>query len=404
MRTFAPLLLASLFLAGCDRTPQAPASKESQPAAEQSTVASTEQSWQQALLEEAQQAHAALQSATDQLALSIDQFLAEPNNDSHKAARDAWRQAHQAYKAVRFYQFLGLTPPAPEQSPQGSHPLLSRLDLHPLEPGYLDSVEGYPFSGLVYSESVPLTPESLNEQHQFSDTAYIVYGFHPIEFLLWGENRNQQTRRSWHDFQHPSQDPATAESNQSLNEHSTAKLRRRQLLSAITITLTQDIETLVQAWQVPNGSYASQFLKLSPKDQQTRVRHALIRTLQEDVNAPLKAALAIAKRQEAQPPESAFSQNGRGDLLATLGSLKIVLATRSTATLALTEEQQNTAAELYRRLLDEIAQLKAPLVDTVTPPKTEHLEQIRQTQALTAQLLELLDGKMSGPAQVQGSQ
>jgi len=384
LRIFLALLLTSVVLAGCDRTPPDTTSQKSQPATETEATEPASEEWPQALLQEAQRAHRALQEATEQLAQAVGLFLAEPGDDSLQAARDAWRHAHQAYKAVEVYQSLNLTPVETAPSPQFQvhHSLSSRLDLHPLEPGYLDAVEGYPYSGLVFAESVPITPESLNEQHQFSDTAYVVLGFHPVEFLLWGENRNQQSHRSWHDFERQSQEPSSQADDQG-----PAKLRRRQLLSIITNQLAQDIGILCQAWQLPEGHYPSQFLKLPPADQHNRIRRALLQTLEQEINAPLQAALVTTNPQDGQPPESVFSQNTQQDLLAVLDSVDQILSKSR----LLSPEGQEAVIQLSQQLRLEISQIQGPLFDA----KAEHQERLRQAQSLATAMLNKLSAEPS---------
>ncbi len=388
MRTPLALLLITFMLAGCDRPAQDSTPQSSQPATEAPTHEARSENWPQELLQDAQQAHQALQEATDQLARQVNAFLAEPGNDSHKAARDAWRTAHQAYKAVRIYQLLKLAPleEAPIPQAEVQHSLRSRLDLYPLEPGYLDRVEGYPFSGLVFSESVPITLDSLNEQHQFSDPNYVVFGFHPLEFLLWGESHSQQTRRSWHDFKRPPGESAPPQADdQATTEQGTAKLRRRQLLALITQKLAEDVAILAQAWQ-PGGHYPSQFLTLPPQEQYRRAHRAVIQVLDQEVSAPLQAALIAAKQQEAWQPESTFSQNSRGDLLASLNSVTKILP------LFVTESQQDLVSQLSQ-LQAEASKIKGPLFDASLPPQAEHLEQLVKAQALTIALLKQLSAR-----------
>jgi len=61
----------------------------------------------------------------------------------------------------------------------------TKLDQYPLLPGYLDAVEGYPYSGLIYSD-IPITRESMEQEFQLGDPAYVSLGFHALELILKG--------------------------------------------------------------------------------------------------------------------------------------------------------------------------------------------------------------------------
>jgi len=117
--------------------------------------------------------------ATHRLQQQIVAFLDAPAEASLTDARQAWQAAHLAYRRVQSdYAQAGLTPP---QIADSRDP----IDAFPLLVGYLDQVPGYPNSGVVFSE-VPLTPESLAREHQSTDFHYAILGFHPLEFMLWG--------------------------------------------------------------------------------------------------------------------------------------------------------------------------------------------------------------------------
>src|SRR5690606_39653742 len=92
------------------------------------------------------------------------------------------------------------------------------------------------------------------------------------------------------------------------------------------------------------------------------------------------AAHIAAKQLEAWQPESTFSQNSRGDLLASLNSVTKILP------LFVTESQQDLVSQLSQ-LQAEASKIKGPLFDASLPPKAEHLEQLVKAQALTIALL-----------------
>ncbi|MDC0663084.1 imelysin family protein [Marinobacter sp. SS21] len=133
----------------------------------------------------------ALCQATHRLQQQVVAFLDAPTEASLANARQTWQAAHQAYRLVQSdYALAGLTPP---QIADSRDP----IDAFPLLPGYLDQVPGYPNSGVVFSD-VPLTPEFLAREHQSTDFHYAILGFHPLEFMLWGnpgENAADQVNK-----------------------------------------------------------------------------------------------------------------------------------------------------------------------------------------------------------------
>ncbi|MDX1757543.1 MAG: imelysin family protein [Marinobacter sp.] len=129
--------------------------------------------------------------AVDDLQQAVTGFLAAPGEAPLVTARSAWHDAHDAYRLVLSdYQQAGVLPPQ-------IHEDRDPIDAYPMLPGYLDQVPGYPRSGLIYSE-VPLTPDVLADEHQSTDFHYLTLGFHPLEFMLWGnpgESVSDQTSK-----------------------------------------------------------------------------------------------------------------------------------------------------------------------------------------------------------------
>lgn len=162
---FVLLLLLALVLAGCSQEP------EDSPA----TAPAMASTALPQLVERSNQ----LCRTVGQLQERINLFLDAPTEASLNEARRVWQEAHQAYRLVQSdYVQAGMTPPQIEDS-------RDPIDAYPILPGYLDQVPGYPHSGVVFSE-VPLTPEFLTQEHQSTDFHYVIQGFHPLEFMLWG--------------------------------------------------------------------------------------------------------------------------------------------------------------------------------------------------------------------------
>ncbi len=347
---------------------------------------------------QAQSAHEKLGIATAELHRQVDALLENPGKDSLQAARHAWRTAHAAYKATRLYQNLELEHPQFDQSStqfdQNSmepvlHRLWDRLDAYPLEPGYLDYVTGYPFSGLVFAESIPLTQENLNEQHHLGDAQYVTLGFHALEFLLWGENQDQETRRSWQDYARVNEDAQASERSQS-------QLRRRQFLETVSDMLTQDLQALVAAWQSPGHFYPTAWSQAPQAQRDQRLHSAIERTLQQEVAQPLQRLLSLENKDwDPALVESAFSHNGKADLQAALAPVTEIFEMPDLATrLALDEAQREQLIALHQQLLTAINNLReSAFAPTGARLSSDDTVALRETYQFASAQLALLKRK-----------
>jgi hypothetical protein len=170
-----------------------------------------------------QQTNAACESAAS-LRARVKTFLENPSAEHLLAARTQWQSAHQAYSRLLILYELGRIKPPHIQNDRDP------IDAHPVLPGYLDQVPGYPNSGLVYSE-VPLTPASLLEQHQSTDFLYVTQGFHAMETLLWGAMEHAPDERALL-FQRQAAPPEDRIDDRS---------RRAEILRLVAFALSRDM-------------------------------------------------------------------------------------------------------------------------------------------------------------------
>ena len=119
-------------------------------------------------------------------------------------------------------------------------------------PGYIDAIEGYPYSGIVNDTSMPLTKEELIRQHGLTDISDVSLGFAVVDFLLWGEHRYQAERapRPVSDFnpvtQWQSTDYEMGLGELDIKEH--PNNRRRRYLEIATLILEEDLNELATTW------------------------------------------------------------------------------------------------------------------------------------------------------------
>lgn len=167
--------------------------------------------------------------STAELHQALTGFLDTPTADTLGTSQQIWTQAHNHYRLLATgYRLAGLLPPHVTDD-------RDTVDGWPLIPGYLDQVPGYPHSGLVYSE-VPLTPDFLTTEHQSTDFGYLTLGFHPLEFMLWG-NPGESLEDQAQKFVGGAEDPDTMD----------IPGRRRDLTRLISNLLKRSTEPLCAA-------------------------------------------------------------------------------------------------------------------------------------------------------------
>ncbi|ABC32637.1 conserved hypothetical protein [Hahella chejuensis KCTC 2396] len=258
------LLLLCVGLTACDKSAERNSPTESPapqqtatplPAQEQSDAKATEEALVSPLWSAATERHDAALHAIEKLNRGLQQFISAPTPESLSEAREDWLQAHTALQELKVWGQLPAAKSYLNHKMSGApYTRASLLDAAPLLGGYLDEVPGYPKSGLTYAEDLELDNATLSEQHQFADEYYLVYGMHPIEFMLWSHN-----------------DPAQQSTRFIVNAAPPDTERRRELLRLQGERLLQDMTELAAAWRPPSGSI---FLKGKSMSQMEAVREA----------------------------------------------------------------------------------------------------------------------------------
>jgi hypothetical protein len=189
---------------------------------------------------------AELGRSLETLNLVTDELLKTPFEATLSAVQEAWTTAHTLFEqtAVQRYFHTRIT------SEQNSLSLLQldyQMNQWPVLAGYIDSVEGYPGSGIVNDISIDISAETLRQQHGLFDASEATLGFHVIEYLLWGQP-DTSSRRLASDFE--TIDTLTAEQQENgLEIPQLDNNRRRQMLRLTTSLLLQDYQSSLALWQ-----------------------------------------------------------------------------------------------------------------------------------------------------------
>ncbi|WP_157678127.1 imelysin family protein [Oleiphilus messinensis] len=261
----------------------------------------------------AQEVHLQLREATAAMDTHIIELVTAPSAEKLEASRKAWQTAHSLLTAAKLFQYLPVKHPElysgseldPESTGEDNtneastkHSLWVQLDQAPLLPGYLDSVQGYPLSGLVHSE-MSLTREALLAQHQFADTYYVAVGFHALEFLLWGESG----ARPISDFLVPE----TAEVS--------PEARRLRLIKIISSLAAEDTNRLCSIW-LNDSSY------FTKKITDGTSRHFQEQTVLEAIRGSIYHQIHDSDMGSLSLSHSEFSAAGKTDLSALLSFIQ----------------------------------------------------------------------------------
>ena len=188
-------------------------------------------------------------SAARELDAAVDALIAQPGESALTVARDRWRAARVPYgysEAFRFYA----GPIDGEGGPEGE------LNGWPLDENHIDAVQLDAYNAapgldiIGNAQAFPeITPELIAAQNEAGGEKNIASGYHAIEFLLWGQDRNHPPgsagQRPYTDFVAKG-DPATD-----------VAARRGQYLKAATTLLIRDLEKVAAAWSASTGAGSS---------------------------------------------------------------------------------------------------------------------------------------------------
>ena len=150
----------------------------------------------------------------EHLQQATDAFLKVPDSQSMGILQATWRSAHQAYIGSQ----IGLFADSPAKSR-----LVFALDSWPVQPGFIDDIQGYPESGIINDMTIEITVATLRRQHGITDSEEVCLGYHAIEYLV---------------FQRPLDDFIITEPQPSPDSR---VVRRRQLLKLMVAEIIQDL-------------------------------------------------------------------------------------------------------------------------------------------------------------------
>ena len=302
----------------------------------------------------AQRVYAQALAGAEHLRESVRAFLDAPSPTTLESARRAWTSCHELYGPTEAFRFAhgpidGVHPVTGEQGPEG------RINAWPVDEAFLDYVAGGSTGGLIADRSLPITAETLVGKNGAEDETQVTLGFHAIEFLLWGQDRNPDGpgNRPFSDYLagDPIQD------------------RRRACLELMTKLLVEDLSAVASEWGSP-GSYAATFRALPPNQAFGQALSGVASLAGFELAAERIGVPLSSGGQEDE--ESCFSDTTHRDFAANVAGIALVLEGDSGAPGLLSALPPEPAADIRSRLqrIQELVRGIEPPFDRIlaTPP------------------------------------
>lgn len=307
-------------------------------------------------------------------------FMYHPNPMSQEEIQQTWRLAYDSFLHSLIFSYLPIQDPPDWHSQRiGYQHLLVQLDSWPIEGGYIDYIQGYPYSGIVNDLTLSINESSVRSQHGFTDPTNASLGYHALEFMFWGNDG----KRSPHDF-FPQEntapvpisdaDPAPeTQLDDDLNPQETKEFspqnhnRRRQYTQLLIELLQKDLHRILRRWE-PSSGYYAQLLQQSDS----------ANTLQAAFIAAQNLVSQELLRKRFQLISSEFSNTSSADMIALLEGIELwfmpIEEEQQEASLLFLLQQADT--EVATKLVAAINKTKACLV--VMTSQVESIEQCKQ--------------------------
>lgn len=186
----------------------------------------------------AQRSYADALDEAQALHQAIATFVAAPSADALDATRTQWRTAHDAWSRTEVFRFQN-GPIDDEDGPEGL------INGWPLDEQWIDATVDAPGAGLINRTDLDLTRAAILDHHERGGEKHIATGFHAIEFLLWGQDR---------DAKGPGDRPFT---DYTTGAHAN---RRGQYLTLVSDLLVEHIASVAAAWAPGMDTYRAAFL------------------------------------------------------------------------------------------------------------------------------------------------
>ena len=235
---------------------------------------------------------------------AIDAFLAAPSEETLAAAKQAWLAARDDYSPTEAFRFYG-GPIDDDDGPEGL------INAWPLDEAYIDYVEGNPDAGIInMPDTYPdITADLLVSLNEDGGEVNISTGWHAIEFLLWGQDLNDDGPGD-----RPVSDYVDAPNAE----------RRATYLATASDLLLVHLQQMVDEWAPDTeGNYRASFLALDVDAALTNILTGVGELSAGELAGERMTVAYEARSQEDE--HSCFSDNTTNDIIGNAVGIQRVL-------------------------------------------------------------------------------
>lgn len=288
---------------------------------------------------------------------AVEALVQNPSEEALAAAKEAWLAARESYGQTEVFRFYGgpIDGVGPEAGwAEGVEGPEARLNAWPLNEAFIDYVAGNPDAGIVNDPAVSLTEDALMNRNAVSDEADVTTGYHAIEFLLWGQDLNDDG---------PGARPAS-----DFVGDAPSVARRRIYLEIVTNLLVSDLKSLTNAWApTRTDNYRVWFLAQPAGESLGRILTGMA-TLSGFELASERIVVALDSGDQ-EDEHSCFSDNTHRDLVANAQAIRNVWlgsygAVNGTGVAAVVKE----ADEALAGKIEAINERTVQLAESIEPP------------------------------------
>jgi len=176
---------------------------------------------------------------------ALTDFVDDPTPSLQDAAKAAWLAAREPYLQTEVYRFYDGPIDNPTDGPEGA------LNAWPMDEQHVDYTRDSAVSGIINNTALPINEATLRGANEEGGEENIAVGYHPVEFLLWGQDDTDPSNGL------PGQRPHT----DYLSGGGTAEnqVRRGEYLDLLGDLLLDDLLLVVDAWRpgVPSNYRAA---------------------------------------------------------------------------------------------------------------------------------------------------
>ena len=165
---------------------------------------------------------------------AINNFLANPSENSLQIAKVSWIEARKIYGITEAFRFYG--GPIDGSNQFGEEGPEGLINSWPLNEAYIDYVEGNPEAGIINNLKFEINSATILASNQSGDDADVSTGWHAIEFLLWGQDFSLESSGT-----RPFSDYIVGQYNND---------RRRAYLSQVSLLLLKQVKWLEEQWSI----------------------------------------------------------------------------------------------------------------------------------------------------------